>query len=435
MPRSWSEAVKACTLHPMGVERPNGERRACSCTVGWRYRMGRPDPLTGRMSRPQWSARFPTKGAADADQRAVRQAITEGRYAADGGRTVEVWLREWIPRKAKAGRKASTVEGYRRDAETWIIPLIGGVRLDRLTRIQVQGMLDEIARSPQKAKGRAHLPIGAGHVRGIHRVLRSALTDARKAGLVSQNVAEDVTLPPVPKHAPVALDSTRVRQWLTYMEGDRLAALWVCCATYGPRRGELLGIGWGDVDTARKLITLTRTVLPMRGRHPCPQCGGHDGVYFDTPKTLAGSRMWPLVPAIEAALIAHRLRQDDERAACGSDYTDHGLVFAQPDGNPLDPDTISDWFGRTFTASGAADGLPRVPPLKALRSTAFTALFEQGVPMEVIAAIIGHEGTAVGRRHYLSVSAESVRAEFGDIADRLGGPRRSDPGSDPQARS
>lgn len=72
MPRSRSDAVKACNKHPRKV---NG--RWCKCRTGWRYRMGLPDPVTGIVGRPECSTVFPTKEAADAHQRETRQAITD----------------------------------------------------------------------------------------------------------------------------------------------------------------------------------------------------------------------------------------------------------------------------------------------------------------------------------------------------------------------
>jgi integrase len=433
MPRSWSEATKACRTHPSGVVSPTtGKSRACSCRVGWRYRMGRPDAVSGKLGKPEWSQTFPTKDAADDDQRAVRQAIAEGRYATDGGRTVAAWLPEWLDRKAKEGRKASTIEGYRLVIEGRLIPEIGTVRLGRLSRQQVQAMLDRLKASQQRGRGKGHRNVSAGTVRGVHRVLRSALADAKKAGLVSHNVAEDLSLPAVPKHDPLALGIDRVRLWLAWVdgEGDRLSALWHCCATYGPRRGELLGLRWEDVDTTSKLIHLRQTVLDVTGEHLCARCAQvHHNVLFDTPKTEAGARVWPLVPAIEAALLTHKLAQDAEREAYGPDYSDHGLIFCNPEGGPLSPDYVSDGFGRAFSSSGAAKGLDRVPPLKALRSTAVTLLHEQGVPLETIARIVGHSSTQVTKKHYLSISAESVRDELASIAESLssgGSDRRSD---------
>ena len=82
--------------------------------------------------------------------------------------------------------------------------------------------------------------------------------------------------------------------------------------------------------------------------------------------------------------------------------------------------------------SGAAEGMPRIPSLKALRSTMVTNLHEAGTPLEVISGITGHLGGEVTREHYLYVNAERTRGEFTTLADALGSTwsRRSDQDSD-----
>jgi hypothetical protein len=101
MPRSWSEAVKACRSHPRKIG-----GRWCSCKgIGWRYRMGLPNPATGALGKPVWSRTFPTKELADADQRAVRTAIANRTFTADRGQTVAEFLADWLARKQAAGRK------------------------------------------------------------------------------------------------------------------------------------------------------------------------------------------------------------------------------------------------------------------------------------------------------------------------------------------
>lgn len=411
--------------------RPDGEKRSCSCKVGWRYRMGRPD-ASGKRGKPEWSPVFPTKQAADDDQRVQRQAIADGRYAVDGGRTVEAWLTEWLERKERDKRKASTVHGYRRVVENRLVPELGSLRLERLSRHHVQAMLDRMRTEKQLGKGRGHLPVSDGTVRGVHRVLRSALGDAVRAGLLPRNVAEDLILPPVPKHEPVDLGLDAVRQWLTWLndQEDRLVALWLTTAVYGPRRGEILGLRWLDVDLdgrGAQLVRIEQTVLEIEGDHACTRCGGvHRNVLFDTPKSVAGERVWPLVPVVAEALRRHRERQQIERDAYGRTYSDHDLIFCAPDGGPLNPNAVTDAFGRSFVNSGAAAGLSKVPPMKSLRSTAVTLLYGQGVPLETVARIVGHSGSAgqaVTKRHYLTISAEAVRGELAGIADLLGAAR------------
>ena len=433
MPRSWSEAVKACKQHPSGLAGKDGKRRACSCKVGWRYRMGVPDPITGRTGKPEWSQTFPTKQAADNHQIETRKAIAEGTYTNDRGKTLAMHLPEWLERLEVKGRKASTVTNYRRLVEVRIIPELGHHRLGRLTQHHVQAWLDKVAREPQMGKGRTG-SVTAGTLVNLRAVLRASLNDALRRGLVARNVAELVELPEVKRPAPVAIETTRLARWLAHVENDRLAALWLCVAVYGPRRGELLGLRWDDVDVTGHLIRVTQELIDVDGEHLCRYCEGmHQRLLFDTPKSAAGERVWPLVPEVEAALIAHQLAQVSDQEAFGDGYSDHGLVFACPDGMPLRPDWISREFKRTFKASGATEGMAKVPSIKALRSTSVTALHEAGVSLEVIQRVAGHAAHSdVTRDHYLAVSAERVRPEFSAIAAQLSAGGRSGR-SDPQS--
>jgi integrase len=430
MPRSWSEALKACRAHP---RRTGG--RWCSCRVGWRYRLGLPDPVTGVVGRPKWSRTFPTKDAADADQRAVRTAIANGTFTADRGITVEVFLQDWLNRKEAAGRKTSTVVGYRRIVQNHLVPRIGRHRLGALRPAHVQAMLDAIAAAPSLRSGKGEEPVTAGTLRNIRACLRAALSDAERQGLVPRNVAKLVELPTVKRRPAVTVAADRLALFLGYVETDPLEALWLMDMVYGMRRAELMGIGWTSIDDAAKVIRVEQTLLEIEGDHACPHCRRtHKRLLFDTPKSAAGERVYPLVPEIEAALFEQRRRQDHDREVYGSDYVDHGLVFAEADGNPMRPSRVSDAFKRIMRASGAADGLDRVPSLKALRSSMVTALHEEGVALEVISTVTGHADTRVTRDHYLAVSAERARVEFGAIATRLSG-NRSDRLSDQQRKT
>ena len=140
---------------------------------------------------------------------------------------------------------------------------------------------------------------------------------------------------------------------------------------------------------------------------------------WETVKTPSGERTYPLVPEVTAALQVHRLAQEAERAAYGSDKADHGSVFCEPDGNPLRPSKVSAWFKGHVVASGAAAGMDKVPSLKALRSSAVTALHEAGMAIETIAKVTGHASTQMTIEHYLAVNAERTRDGFEVIATRL----------------
>ncbi|WP_088284712.1 site-specific integrase [Kineosporia sp. A_224] len=432
MPKSWSDAVKQCHEHPRKV---NG--RWCSCrSGGWRYRMGLPDPVTGLVGRPTWSETFPTKDAADRNQRAVRQAISDNTYVQDRGYTVAEYLEQWLELKKTLGRKPSTVQGYEGVIRVHLISKLGRHRLRDLRPDHVQGMLDLIAREPARSWGKQHVTPTAGTLVNVRAVLRAALNDAVRRQLITRNVATLVALPAAKRRKPVALTDDRLRLFLEEAAGHPFELLWFVVSVYGMRRGESCGLRWRDVDETRRVIEIRQTIVDVEGAHECDTCGGsHRRILFDTPKSLAGERIYPLVPAVASALAEQRRRQDAQRELHGRDYRDHDLVFALPDGSPIRPDAVSNQFRAVIKRSGAAEGLDRVPSLKALRSTAVTNLHEAGTPLEVISRVTGHSGGEVTRTHYLHVSAERTRLEFGALADRIG-PKwsgRSDHQSDHRA--
>jgi integrase len=314
---------------------------------------------------------------------------------------------------------------------------IGSHRLSRLRPDHVQAMLDGIADAPalrpRKPDTALPRPVTAGTLTNIRAVLRAALNEAMRLQLVSRNVALLVTIPTPRRGRPMALPEDRLRMFLKGLRGETLESLFFFVAVYGPRRGEPIGLRWDDVDEVATLIHIRSTVVEVEGDHLCPYCARlHRRLLFETPKSRSGERIYPLVPSVAAALKDQRIRQAEERELYGDDYRDHGLVFCQPEGNPWRPDWISREFRRLMKASGAAEGLPRIPPLKTLRSTMVTNLHEAGTPLEVISRITGHAGGDVTRDFYLAIAAERTRAQFSSLAEAMDSPwsERSDHLSD-----
>jgi integrase len=88
-----------------------------------------------------------------------------------------------------------------------------------------------------------------------------------------------------------------------------------------------------------------------------------------------------------AALNAHRRRQDEFRLQFGADYrADLDLLFANPDGTPLKPDSISATVSLLFRRLK----LPKGASLHSLRHTHTSHLLASGVPLTAVSARLGH---------------------------------------------
>ena len=136
---------------------------------------------------------------------------------------------------------------------------------------------------------------------------------------------------------------------------------------------------------------------------------------LDEPKTEAGRRTIPLVGATLPALRDHRRRQLKERLAAGPDWSDSGHVFANELGGPMDPRNVLRWWYRVTERAGI--GRHR---LHAARHTAASLLLEQGVPLEVVSAVLGHASLAITADVYARVRMDAKRKGLGALAKVLG---------------
>jgi integrase len=122
-------------------------------------------------------------------------------------------------------------------------------------------------------------------------------------------------------------------------------------------------------------------------------------VHESDTKTPSGRRSLALDPATLEALREHRRRQDEERAVIELADT-NDLVFTWPDGRPLHPDLITDWFQRhakrvVWEQAGLTKvGLPAIR-LHDVRHSYATAALAAGIPAKIISERLGHANVQI----------------------------------------
>ena len=107
-------------------------------------------------------------------------------------------------------------------------------------------------------------------------------------------------------------------------------------------------------------------------------------------KTAKSRRTLKLPRIVIQALREHRKRQAEDRLAAGALWQDHGLVFTSAVGTPLDASNVRREFRKITQAAGLGAGwAPRD-----LRHTFVSLMSADGVPIEEIARLAGHNRTA-----------------------------------------
>jgi integrase len=217
-------------------------------------------------------------------------------------------------------------------------------------------------------------------VHKLHVVLHKALKAAVSDGLIPRNVTAGLKLPRITREEIDPLDPEQTRCLLEAAKGDRLEALYVLALNTGMRQGELLALKWDDVDLARGVLRVRRTLT-------------HSGKAFvlGEPKTKKSRRTIRLTAAAVEALRAHLSRQLEEMERVGSLYEPGGLIFATETGTIINPSNLRN---RSFKRLLKRAGL-RPIRFHDLRHTCATLLLSCNVNPKIVSEMLGHSSIAI----------------------------------------
>ena len=118
--------------------------------------------------------------------------------------TVAELLGRWLEHVEDVGRSPATLSNYRRYVTKELVPVIGSVRLSKLTA----GHLDRLY-SALRRRG-----LAPATIRQIHAIMRAVLHQAVRWGLVSRNVASLASAPCGGARPAVSVERRRSGRWM-----------------------------------------------------------------------------------------------------------------------------------------------------------------------------------------------------------------------------
>lgn len=350
-------------------------------------------------------------------QAEVVKKLRDARKEVDKGVTVtrsvrlEDWLDRWLTVVCPSKRiKPKTLATYRSYVVRYITPALGRVPLNKLTAQHVRDLHAYVISLGLTSTT-------AGHA---HRILGTALADAMREDLISRNVAAIEAAPSNEEAQRRPLTLGEFGRFMRAVADDRLASRWLFGFLAGARQGEALGVCWPALDLDRGVVDLATQLQRIPYKHgcgtrrdgtwPCGRRGGDrcperaldvrpgfwyqrlDGnLCLQRPKTKGSTRIVPLAaPLVEAV----RLREAAYLGERGDYTTDHGLVWARPDGRPIDgSEDRAAWHAHL-----AAAGIPDTDQ-HSMRHTTSTLLLALKVEEHVRMSILGHSEEATNRRY------------------------------------
>lgn len=294
--------------------------------------------------------------------------------------------------KEQRGVKHSTIVRYKELTER-IYPSIGNIKLKDIRVGHLNTLYTALEETPNKHTGR---PLSSKTVIEHHRLISTVMAQAEKECLIPFNPAARTTLPKVEHKDPNYFqmeDVAAIREALG-SEPMKWKTLVRLLLITDARRGEVLGLKWGKVDFAANRIYVCNTILYSLDI----------GIYKSTPKTDTSKRYVTLSIETIQLLRQYKAWQTEERLRLGEYHTDRGDVFAQDNGNPMHPDSVTDWL-KKFSKR---HGLPHIN-LHAFRHTMVSMLYFNGVDSVSISKCLGHAQVSTAANIYAHIEEQAYQ--------------------------
>jgi integrase len=318
--------------------------------------------------------------------------LETGGYVESTKLTVGEFLERWLRDYVSPNLAPRTAEGYEHIIRRHLVPGLGAIHLSQLTPQHVQAYYSErIANGRLDGNG----GLSARSVRHHHRTLHDALQHALKWGLVAHNVTQAVDAPRFKNHEMRTLDAKGVHEILEATRGTSYHPLFHTAVFTGMRRSELLGLRWRNVDLDMCTISVSQVMHHLRTGE----------FVIGEPKSKKSRRLIDLPPSTAVILRRWKEQLHAERVLLGTQLSADDLVFGNPDGSPLLPDTVTHAWVKLVRRLGYAG-----VRLHDARHTHATLMLQQGVHPKVVQERLGHSSIQVTLDTYSHVTPGIQRA-------------------------
>ncbi|MCY1702763.1 tyrosine-type recombinase/integrase [Deinococcus sp. SL84] len=334
----------------------------------------------------------PTKTAAEAALREAQTDASRGQFTVTQKTTVAEFLLNWH------ALRADTLAAKYNQSQTslikkHIIPGIGKRTISSLTPRDLEVFYASLVHQDERRPDTFGQPLGDSMKRQVHNLLHLAFNDAVRHGELLRNPADTAR----PRYTRKAAQEDDLKAWTPdearrfyeVARGDRRGVAFCFMLSTGMRMGEVLGLRWENVDLEGGTIHIKEALVSLNGH-----------LHRTTPKTARSKRTLEVSGDALKILRERREQLPLEKEAAGERYIGSDAVFTSEVGTPIRPDNTYSLMKRLCQAAGVPYKGTHV-----LRHSFISIQGQQGLPVEVISAHVGHARASFTQDHYRSVFA------------------------------
>ena len=278
----------------------------------------------------------------------------------------------------KTSLSPTTMQFYEMIIQTELRPMFGTMKLKDFKTYHIQQFIQYLATEKKRNDGIAG-GISATTVRRYTTVLRSILTLAYKLDFIPEDVGNSRKIE-FPKEAPTELEVYTLEEVSEIMkaleeEPINIRTLIEVAIFTGMRRGEIVGLKWGDIDFQNQKISVKRSIYKTKD----------EKAQEKAPKSKYGIRTISIPEHLCKTLVEYRAQQDRHISFLGDAWKNLDYVFTEEDGYVMNPQTPTKQFSKFLKRHGI-----RHLKFHGLRHTSATMLLANGCDIKTVSTRLGH---------------------------------------------
>lgn len=312
----------------------------------------------------------------------------------------------WLPDHVHDGQHTPSSIQFFENTVRYGLDFFGGKKLATIDGENVKRFVNFLRNNAQTQRGQ---PLSATTVQHAFSTFRNVMEYAARMHYIERDPCQDLAQSEKPRREKKKVDfltPDEARRFLKCLDGESLfwKAFENLLVTTGVRRGEAVGLQWGDIDFEAMSISVQRNVTPDRD--------APDRMHIGATKT-GETRTVPVSRRVLEMLL--ELKRERE-AALGVSLLPQTFVFCRASDpyKPINPQEPTRWQRRFVQRHG----LPNVSPHD-LRHTAATLALESGADLKQIQQLLGHRDASTTLTFYAGVTEERQRQTVEGIENLL----------------
>ena len=306
-----------------------------------------------------------------------------------------VHKRWWTDHVMDGTHSLNSISFYRYNAED-LVSYFGKKRLNSIDAEAVKRYIKYLNTEAVSKNGKPLSPTTIQHRFGT---LRNILEYARRFRYIQFDPCQDLTQKEKPHRGKKKVDFLEPAQAQRFIQCVAEEPLyWRCLLnvliTTGLRRGECVGLQWGDVDGEKLTISVSRSVSIDKD--------SPDKIHVGTTKT-GDERIVPISLRLYSLLQSFRREQEAKYQAT---MLPTAFIFCSESNPylPIYPTTPTRYVAKFVKRHN----LPNVSPHD-LRHTAATLALESGADLKQVQELLGHRDASTTMQFYAGVTDEAKR--------------------------